>query len=49
MLVGLCVSLQVHGVTNDTVEFVYGIIRTEMNSATDNPVSCFIHLIVGFS
>ncbi len=30
---------QVHGVVNDTVQFVKGIINTEMNSALDNPVS----------
>ena len=29
---------QVHGVTHDTIEFVRGIITTEMNSATDNPI-----------
>jgi histidine ammonia-lyase len=29
---------QVHGVTHDTVQFVHGIISTEMNSATDNPM-----------
>ena len=28
---------QVHGVVMDTVEFVAGIIETELNSATDNP------------
>lgn len=30
---------QVHGVVNDTVQFVKGIVATEMNSALDNPVS----------
>lgn len=30
---------QVHGIVNDTVDFVEGIIVTEMNSALDNPVS----------
>ncbi|EGG16101.1 histidase [Cavenderia fasciculata] len=29
---------QVHGITRDTVDFVAGIISTEMNSATDNPM-----------
>ena len=29
---------QVHGVVNDTLTFVRGIITTEMNSALDNPV-----------
>jgi histidine ammonia-lyase len=32
---------QVHGITHDTIEFVQGVITTEMNSATDNPVSFF--------
>ena len=31
--------LQVHGITNDTIDFVRRILETEMNSATDNPVS----------
>jgi len=31
-------SPQVHGVTHDTIDFVRGIITTEMNSATDNPI-----------
>lgn len=31
--------LQVHGIVNDTIEFVKGVLTTEMNSATDNPVS----------
>ena len=31
--------LQVHGIAWDTIQFVEGIISTEMNSATDNPVS----------
>ena len=30
---------QVHGIVHDTLNFVRGIISTEMNSATDNPVS----------
>ncbi|GCB84317.1 hypothetical protein scyTo_0024915, partial [Scyliorhinus torazame] len=30
---------QVHGVVNDTIAFVKTILVTEMNSATDNPVS----------
>ena len=29
---------QVHGVVHDTIDFVKGIITTEMNSATDNPL-----------
>lgn len=29
---------QVHGIANDTIEFVKRIITTEMNSATDNPL-----------
>ncbi|KAL9982894.1 hypothetical protein ACROYT_G005005 [Oculina patagonica] len=29
---------QVHGVVNDTIDFVQDVITTEMNSATDNPV-----------
>lgn len=29
---------QVHGVVHDTIDFVRGIITTEMNSATDNPI-----------
>ncbi|PRP82948.1 hypothetical protein PROFUN_06725 [Planoprotostelium fungivorum] len=29
---------QVHGISIDTIEFVKGIIETEMNSATDNPM-----------
>ena len=29
---------QVHGVVNDTLTFVRGILTTEMNSALDNPV-----------
>jgi len=29
---------QVHGITSDTIEFVRGILTTEMNSATDNPM-----------
>ncbi|PWA24836.1 hypothetical protein CCH79_00010213 [Gambusia affinis] len=30
---------QVHGIANDTIMFVQNIINTEINSATDNPVS----------
>ncbi|XP_038069651.1 histidine ammonia-lyase-like [Patiria miniata] len=29
---------QVHGIVNDTIEFVKGILTTELNSATDNPM-----------
>lgn len=29
---------QVHGVVNDTIDFVQEVITTEMNSATDNPI-----------
>lgn len=29
---------QVHGVVNDTIDFVEEVITTEMNSATDNPI-----------
>ncbi|XP_033744655.1 histidine ammonia-lyase-like [Pecten maximus] len=29
---------QVHGVVNDTIDFVKGILTTEINSATDNPM-----------
>jgi len=29
---------QVHGVVHDTISFVRGILETEMNSATDNPM-----------
>merc|ERR1719273_1556140 len=29
---------QVHGVSHDTIDFVRGIITTEMNSGTDNPI-----------
>ncbi|KAL3853396.1 hypothetical protein ACJMK2_016939 [Sinanodonta woodiana] len=31
-------SPQVHGIVNDTVEFVKGVLNTEINSATDNPM-----------
>jgi histidine ammonia-lyase len=31
-------NLKVHGIVHDTIEFVKGIIRVEMNSATDNPL-----------
>ena len=30
---------QVHGITNDTIDFVWEVLTTEMNSALDNPVS----------
>lgn len=30
---------QVHGIANDTIKFVQNIVNTEINSATDNPVS----------
>lgn len=41
---GYCLYLllfftQVHGIANDTIAFVKKIINTEINSATDNPVS----------
>jgi len=29
---------QVHGISHDTIDFVRGIITTEMNSGTDNPI-----------
>merc|ERR1719175_92436 len=29
---------QVHGIVHDTIDFVRGVITTEMNSATDNPI-----------
>ncbi|CAG2212013.1 HAL [Mytilus edulis] len=29
---------QVHGIVNDTIDFVRGILTTEVNSATDNPM-----------
>uniref|UniRef100_A0A3Q2Y7M2 Histidine ammonia-lyase n=1 Tax=Hippocampus comes TaxID=109280 RepID=A0A3Q2Y7M2_HIPCM len=29
---------QVHGISNDTIQFVLNIINTEINSATDNPM-----------
>eukprot|EP00112_Aurelia_sp_Birch-Aquarium-sp1_P014657 Seg318.13 transcript_id=Seg318.13/GoldUCD/mRNA.D3Y31 product="Histidine ammonia-lyase" protein_id=Seg318.13/GoldUCD/D3Y31 len=29
---------QVHGITHDTIDFVQGILTTELNSATDNPM-----------
>ena len=29
---------QVHGIVHDTIDFVSGVITTEMNSATDNPL-----------
>ena len=35
---------QVHGVVRDTIQFVRGILTTEMNSALDNPVSNASHL-----
>jgi histidine ammonia-lyase len=30
---------QVHGIVNDTIKFVGGVLTTEINSALDNPVS----------
>ena len=30
--------MKVHGIVHDTIEFVHKIIKTEMNSATDNPL-----------
>lgn len=42
----LCVCLlQVHGVVNDTIAFVQKVINTELNSATDNPVSFTINSV----
>ena len=32
---------QVHGISHDTIDFVRDLITTEMNSATDNPVSAY--------
>merc|ERR1719268_193621 len=29
---------QVHGIVHDTIDFVRGLLTTEMNSATDNPI-----------
>ncbi|ESO91184.1 hypothetical protein LOTGIDRAFT_209547 [Lottia gigantea] len=37
---------QVHGIVNDTVDFVRGLLTTELNSATDNPVSFHIITMV---
>ena len=37
---------QVHGVVHDTLKFVRGILKTEMNSATDNPVSVPYTLVI---
>ena len=34
----LCNCPQVHGIVHDTIDFVRGLITTEMNSATDNPI-----------
>ena len=31
-------GFQVHGIVHDTIDFVRGLITTEMNSATDNPI-----------
>lgn len=40
----VCVCLlQVHGVVNDTIAFVQKVLNTELNSATDNPVSFTIN------
>ena len=36
---------QVHGIAHDTIDFVRGVITTEMNSGTDNPVSSNLHTI----
>lgn len=38
----LCFCTQVHGIANDTINFVKNIINTEINSATDNPVSLLL-------
>ena len=29
---------QVHGIVHDTIQFAYGVLHTECNSATDNPM-----------
>ncbi len=29
---------QIHGVCRDTIKFVHGLLRVEINSATDNPM-----------
>lgn len=42
LAVNYLTTLQVHGVVNDTLEFVRNILHTEINSATDNPVSILI-------
>ena len=31
-------AAQVHGIVHDTIDFVRGLLTTEMNSATDNPI-----------
>ncbi|RNF09584.1 putative histidine ammonia-lyase [Trypanosoma rangeli] len=31
-------SPQVHGISNDVIEWVYGVLTTELNCATDNPL-----------
>ena len=36
------VFVQVHGIVSDTIEFVERILTTEINSATDNPVSFWV-------
>ena len=36
---------QVHGIVHDTINFVCGILTTEINSATDNPVHTYNTLI----
>jgi len=41
-------SPQVHGIVTDTVDFVRGVLTTEINSATDNPVS-FSLLFISYS
>lgn len=38
---------QIHGVVNDTVKFVRGLISCEMNSATDNPVRSDLYCSCG--
>ena len=40
--------LQVHGVVNDTIAFVKKVISTELNSATDNPVSYGNCALIGY-
>ena len=40
---------QVHGIVNDTIKFVGGVLTTEMNSALDNPVSRGLSLSLSLS